>query len=252
MHNFLLLSMLILGVNRSWKMNQLRNRLFGPSSLISRQIGKGLKVHTAAILHQYEERLPLVDPNELVVLTKHISKIDLKEDILKSEGKLLPPRSHFSCSEFYDPLVEKFTNIMMKGGRKAVSRAVLEDTLERIKTIQLAKRKKSNEPVETDPLKIFYQAVENAKPVVTVITVKRKGGSYQVPYPLPDKRKQFIAIRWFVTISRDRATNSTPMSVKLSKELLDAYNNEGAIIQKKMDMHRRAETHRALANYRWW
>lgn len=42
------------------------------------------------------------------------------------------------------------------------------------------------------------------------------------------------------------------MYKKLAKELLDAYNNEGTVMNKKHELHKRAEDNRAYAHYRWW
>ena len=42
------------------------------------------------------------------------------------------------------------------------------------------------------------------------------------------------------------------MSMKLSKEILEAYKNEGTVVQKKIDYHKRAELLRAFAHFRWW
>jgi len=41
------------------------------------------------------------------------------------------------------------------------------------------------------------------------------------------------------------------MVLKLANEIIDAYNNRGASIKKKEDMHRMAEANRAFAHYRW-
>ena len=41
------------------------------------------------------------------------------------------------------------------------------------------------------------------------------------------------------------------MDAKLAGELLDAYNNTGASIKKRDEMHRMAEANKAFAHYKW-
>ena len=41
------------------------------------------------------------------------------------------------------------------------------------------------------------------------------------------------------------------MKEKMAGELMDAYNNAGASIKRKEEMHRMAEANKAFAHYRW-
>jgi len=41
------------------------------------------------------------------------------------------------------------------------------------------------------------------------------------------------------------------MSQRLANEILDAYNNTGSAIKKKIDTHKMAEANRAFAHFRW-
>ncbi len=41
------------------------------------------------------------------------------------------------------------------------------------------------------------------------------------------------------------------MKEKLAGEILDAYNNTGASVKRKEEMHRAAEANKAFAHYRW-
>lgn len=158
-------------------------------------------------------------------------------------------------SAFHDELVNKFTNCMMWDGKKSVAREIMRSAFERIKEIQLEKKHKSSEPekVETNPLTIFYTAVENSKPIIGCQTMKKGGKNYSVPTPLPDSRRRFLAIKWLITAARDQSgPRDARMYNKLAKELLDAYNNEGAVIKKKTELHKVAEANRAFAHFRWW
>jgi small subunit ribosomal protein S7 len=41
------------------------------------------------------------------------------------------------------------------------------------------------------------------------------------------------------------------MEEKLASELLDAFNNTGATVKRREDVHRMAEANKAFAHYRW-
>jgi small subunit ribosomal protein S7 len=47
------------------------------------------------------------------------------------------------------------------------------------------------------------------------------------------------------------AKKGTPMRDALADEIVDAYNNTGAVVRKKDDMHRMAQANRAFAHLRW-
>ncbi|XP_073246800.1 small ribosomal subunit protein uS7-like isoform X2 [Porites lutea] len=164
--------------------------------------------------------------------------------------------SHLTPSIFDNELVNKFVNCMMWDGKKSLSQKILKMALEDIKTEQLQKQRESTNPdsIQTDPLQIFLEAVENCKPIVGVRGMNRGGKVYQVPIPLPPQRRRFLAIKWLITAAREqqKTNKNARMYKKLAKELLNAYNNEGTVIKKKRELHRRAEDNRAYAHYRWW
>ena len=52
-----------------------------------------------------------------------------------------------------------------------------------------------------------------------------------------------------VGIARKR--KGVPMAEALADELVDAFNNTGAVVKKKEEMHRMAQANRAFAHLRW-
>ncbi|XP_064383519.1 small ribosomal subunit protein uS7-like [Halichondria panicea] len=164
----------------------------------------------------------------------------------------MAPSSQESPSFFYDPVAQKFVNMMMWDGKKSLAQSILKEAFQVIKTTQLARLKSkagTGTEVMVDPLTVFHQALENSKPIMGTIGVRRGGKLYQVPYPLPSKRRQFLASKWIITASRDRSGHN--MAKKLAAELLEAFNNQGTAIKRKQDLHRLAEANRAFAHYRW-
>ncbi|XP_055939284.1 28S ribosomal protein S7, mitochondrial-like [Argiope bruennichi] len=194
----------------------------------------------------------------------HLDPLANKEELAKLEvdGKLealkampvKPAPSNLTNSLYDDPVVKHFTNVCMQWANRTLARQLVFDTFTRIKLIQLSKYHKASAEekasIELDPKKIFLQAIENCKPVLSVMKIKKGGIAYQVPVPITNKKATFMSMKWLVMAARDK---EGPISFvdQLSKELLDAYNSEGRVIKRKQDLHKLCETNKAYAHYRW-
>ncbi|NXX99207.1 RT07 protein, partial [Centropus bengalensis] len=168
--------------------------------------------------------------------------------------KAAPPS--VSSSVFSDPAVSKFTNMMMRNGNKVLARSIMSQTLEAIKRKQVEKYHKApeeeKETIECNPYVIFHQALKNCQPIIGLSSITRGGKTYQVPVPLKDNRKRFLAMKWLIVECRENKQRRTLMPERLCQELLQAFNNEGPIIKKKHVLHKMAEANRAYAHFRWW
>jgi small subunit ribosomal protein S7 len=100
-----------------------------------------------------------------------------------------------------------------------------------------------------DPIEVFNQAVENAKPLVEVRSRRVGGATYQIPVEVRADRRNTVALRWIVNYSRNR--NERGMVNRLAGELMDAAKGQGETIKKRQDTHRMAEANKAFAHYRW-
>jgi small subunit ribosomal protein S7 len=136
-------------------------------------------------------------------------------------------------------VLQKFINKIMVNGKKSIARNIIYKALEK-----LAKNLKSNNPLE-----VFEQALENAKPSLEVKSRRIGGATYQVPIEIPADRRTSLAMRWIINNSRSKVGRS--MVEGLSSELTDCFNNQGATIKKKDDTHRMAEANKAFAHYKW-
>ncbi|XP_012634240.1 small ribosomal subunit protein uS7m isoform X2 [Microcebus murinus] len=161
-----------------------------------------------------------------------------------------------TSSVFEDPVISKFTNMMMKGGNKVLARSLMTQTLEAVKRKQFEKyhaaSAEEQATIERNPYTIFHQALKNCEPVIGLVPILKGGHFYQVPVPLADRRRRFLAMKWMITECRENKHRRTLMPEKLSHELLEAFHNQGPVVKKKQDMHKMAEANRALAHYRWW
>uniref|UniRef100_A0A3Q1N1U7 Small ribosomal subunit protein uS7m n=1 Tax=Bos taurus TaxID=9913 RepID=A0A3Q1N1U7_BOVIN len=129
-------------------------------------------------------------------------------------------------------------------------------TLEAVKRKQFEKyhaaSAEEQATVERNPYTIFHQALKNCEPVIGLVPILKGGHFYQVPVPLAERRRRFLAMKWMITECREKKPRRMLMPEKLSQELLEAFCNRGPVIKRKHDMHKMAEANRALAHYRWW
>jgi len=140
---------------------------------------------------------------------------------------------------FGSKLVSKFVNCLMHDGKKSVAQRVFYEAME------LIEKRLPNE----NPLDVFNRAVDNVMPVIEVRSKRVGGATYQVPMQVRKNRQQTLAIRWLLLSAREK--KGRPMAIKLSDELLAAYNREGAAISKRENVHRMADANKAFAHFAW-
>ncbi|HLL73135.1 MAG TPA: 30S ribosomal protein S7 [Pyrinomonadaceae bacterium] len=139
---------------------------------------------------------------------------------------------------YNSPLVTKFINGLMEGGKKSTAEKIFYNSLLVL-----------GDKVGEDPLKAFKRAIDNVRPQVEVKSRRVGGSTYQVPLEVPQERRGSLAIRWIVGAARSRGEKT--MIDRLTGELLDAANNRGNAVKKKDDVHRMAEANKAFAHYKW-
>jgi small subunit ribosomal protein S7 len=135
--------------------------------------------------------------------------------------------------------LSKFINAVMVDGKKSIAEGIVYECLEVIR------KKIPNE----DPLTVFNQAVDNAKPMLHVKSRRVGGATYQVPVEIAPQTRTAIAFRWIIDFARNRGEKT--MQERLAGELVDCYNRQGTTIKKKDDTHRMAEANKAFAHFRF-
>lgn len=163
--------------------------------------------------------------------------------------------SNISSSALQDKTVSKFTNIIMEGGRKELARKILEKGFLNIKRHQLerynlAKTEEEKAAIELNPRVLLCQAIENCRPLMKLVKVKRGGTNYNVPVPITVKHSYFISMKWLMDAANDKA-QKVHFPEKIAWEVVDAANNTGRVVKKKQDLHKECEANRAYAHYRW-
>lgn len=135
-----------------------------------------------------------------------------------------------------DPLVDKFINYIMREGKKSLAIKLLNDTFEEIK----AKWQKK-------PEEVFSKALENVIPKIEVRPKRVWGSVYQVPQEVKPKRQLFLAAKWILESSRSKKWMN--FSKALAVELIDAANETGNAVKKKLEVYKMAEANKAFARF---
>ncbi len=147
---------------------------------------------------------------------------------------------HLKGDPRYDSkLASKIINKIMLQGRKTTAQKIFYDALDIV-----VKKAEAEDPVE-----VFTKVIDNIKPRIEVRSKRVGGATYQVPREVNKRRQQSLAIRWLVDAAR--AKRGKPMAKRLAEELFDAYNNQGAAVTKKENVHKMAEANSAYSHFAW-
>jgi len=141
-------------------------------------------------------------------------------------------------AKYGDRVIAKFMNVLMYDGKKSAAEGIVYGALDKIQ----AKAKQ-------DPLQVFHEALSNVAPAIEVRSRRVGGATYQVPVEVRAERRQALAIRWLIDATR--AKRGKPIGKRLSEELFDAYNNQGAAVTKKDNVHKMAEANSAYSHFAW-
>jgi len=151
----------------------------------------------------------------------------------KAENRIVKPDGTYQ-----DVQVSRFINYLMKDGKKNVARKIVYQAFGIIE-------ERTGQP----GIDIFRSALNNAAPVVEVRSRRVGGSTYQVPVEVRPDRSMALGMRWIITAAKGR--NDKSMALRLSRELIDASNNEGGAVRKKDETHRMAEANKAFAHFRF-
>ena len=141
--------------------------------------------------------------------------------------------------KYNSKIVAKFMNMVMVDGKKSLAEKLVYSAFDIV-------LKNLN---EHDILKVFYKALDNARPRLEVKPRRVGGATYQVPVEVRQERGISIALRWLRDFAKNRKGKA--MEQKLADEIISAYKGEGAAIKKRDDTHKMAESNKAYAHFRW-
>ena len=133
--------------------------------------------------------------------------------------------------------VQELIHHMLRRGKKSTAMSVMYDALDIVR-----------EKTGKHPIDVMDQALKNVGPVMEVRPRRVGGATYQVPMEVAADRRSTLAMRWILDAARSRSGKS--FAEKLSAELMDAANNQGAAVRKRDETHKMAEANRAFSHYR--
>jgi small subunit ribosomal protein S7 len=138
----------------------------------------------------------------------------------------------------YDSVaVQRVINRVMLHGKKQVAERLVYGGMQKA-----AKKLKVDNPID-----VFDQAYKNIQPHLETRSRRVGGANYQIPFEVKGQRQRHLTIMWFVQAARARKGMS--MEDRIAAELVDAYNNQGAAVKKREDVHKMAEANRAFAHF---
>ncbi len=154
----------------------------------------------------------------------------------RKKTKLLAPK--IDADRVYDSvLVQRLINKVMKDGKKQLA--------ERL--VYVAMEEATNQLKEKDPLEILLKALDNIKPVLETRSRRIGGANYQIPLEVKGRRQTHLTLMWLIQAARARKGMSSDK--RLCLEIIDAYNGTGAAVKHREDVHKMAESNRALAHF---
>jgi small subunit ribosomal protein S7 len=126
---------------------------------------------------------------------------------------------------------------IMRCGKKSTATRLVYDAMDIV-----------GERTSKPALEVMEQALKNVGPMMEVRPRRVGGATYQVPMEVASDRKMTLAMRWLIDAATGRTGNS--YAEKLSAELIDAANNQGAAVRKREETHKMAEANRAFSPFR--
>jgi len=146
-------------------------------------------------------------------------------------------REIFPDPRYNSMVVQFLINRIMRRGKKSTATSLMYVAMD------IVKEKSGREPLD-----VLEQALKNIGPQMEVRPRRVGGATYQVPMEVPSSRRMTLAMRWMIDASKARSGKS--FAEKLSGEILDAVNNQGAAVRKRDETHKMAEANRAFSHYR--
>ncbi|PVG04784.1 ribosomal protein S7 [Serendipita vermifera] len=133
-----------------------------------------------------------------------------------------------------DPLLHYLTSHLMKHGERHKASRRVANILAEIHRIK-------NSP----PLPILRDAIFAASPSIKMKSHKKHAKSLQVPTPLNDRQRAFFAIKWLISVSKNRSERK--LEERVAKEVIKIVEGESEVLRKKAEVHKLAVANRSNA-----
>ncbi|KAJ3341043.1 hypothetical protein HDU83_006814 [Entophlyctis luteolus] len=145
------------------------------------------------------------------------------------------PNAPLPPSPVEPPLVAAFVNNIMKKGKKATARRIINTALAHVA---------SEAPQFPSPHAAFAAAVEKAAPLFKIVGVKHGAKSIQTPTPLTERQRTRTGIVW-IAQAANSSNSKIPGGVRIGKEIIDVLNGTSSVLQKRLQVHKTALLNRS-------
>lgn len=136
--------------------------------------------------------------------------------------------------------VAKLINYIMVDGKKSVAQDLVYKAFDEIKKNKL------------DPMEVLRKSIANVAPNKEVRPRRVGGASYLVPMDTRNERKMYLALNWIVEAAQARPNKQyKTFDKKLVAELMDAYQNQGEAVNKRLQVEKLAAANKAFAHFAW-
>ena len=150
----------------------------------------------------------------------------------------VPKRDVLPDPVYNSKVVTKLVNQIMYDGKRGTAQQIVYGAFDIMQ-----------QKLNVDAMEAFTKALENIMPVLEVKARRIGGSTYQVPIDVKPDRGFALASSWIIAAAKNRSGKS--FVEKLTSELIDASNGNGAACKKREDTHRMAEANKAFAHYRY-
>ena len=135
--------------------------------------------------------------------------------------------------EKFEPMIENFTNLIMRHGKKSKAHKILSQALY---IVYLKTRR--------DPMQVLAETLDKLGPLMST-KVEKTGAAKNrtVPYPLNQRQRNRYAITWILEGADKK--KSSDYSVRLAEEILSAFEGKSSGYDRKAQMHKSSIAHRA-------
>ena len=134
-------------------------------------------------------------------------------------------------------IINKFTNLIMKDGKKSIAFNLLKKGI-----------KGASIELNIEEKDLLNKVLENVKPLIDARSKRVGRNSYIIPYAITEDQSINLGLKIIVRSTRLRKEKS--FLIKLKNEFIDIFNNRGASIKQRNEIHKLAEANKSFAFYR--
>ncbi|KAK1927469.1 ribosomal protein S7 domain-containing protein [Papiliotrema laurentii] len=128
-----------------------------------------------------------------------------------------------------DPVLDLFTNMLMKSGMKGVAQTRVTNILELI-------RQTSNQP----PVPLLHRAILLSSPSVKVLTMRKSMKSVPTPRALTERQRTRQAIAWILKAAEKGRRVTAKREERIAKEVLAILEGESEVFKWLEQRHKEA------------